>query len=272
MGLPDFRSSTKFWEELAHPEIFRYEDSSNSNWFEKDPEFAWGLNYHQVQMYRSAPIHAGYEAMRQLASMKSNQYFCFTTNIDGVLQRAGFDEMRVREVHGNIHRMQCTHYACKDKDGVRDAWQERVELSYDNKTFRAQQPLPHCPKCGALSRPNVWFCADQNYVLWQRSLPITDAYFAWLDRMEAEGLKVAVIEIGAGLVIPSARVEAEDVAARFNGSLIRINPSDFMVPVVPGEGNGAGVPAIACAVGVPLGSEQALVAILKRVMELKDKK
>ena len=34
MGLLDFRSSDKFWKELNHPEIVRYEDSSDSAWFE----------------------------------------------------------------------------------------------------------------------------------------------------------------------------------------------------------------------------------------------
>lgn len=45
MGLPDFRSSAILWEKLAHPEIRRYENSSDNEWFVEDPEFAWGLNY-----------------------------------------------------------------------------------------------------------------------------------------------------------------------------------------------------------------------------------
>ena len=33
--------------------------------------------------------------------------FCVTANVDGVLQRAGFDASRISEMHGNIHRLQC---------------------------------------------------------------------------------------------------------------------------------------------------------------------
>eukprot|EP01031_Cornospumella_fuschlensis_P031394 gene31394-37947_t len=287
MGLPDFRTSTAFWEKLAHPEISRYEDSSDNKWFDKDPEFAWGLNYHQIDMYRTAEVHAGYEAMRQIAAQKRDNYFCFTTNIDGVLQRAGFAPERVREVHGNIHRVQCTKYDCVDNKGVRDAWEEAVHLSYDPVTFRAHAPLPTCPKCGSLSRPNIWFCTDSQYVYWRKLMPISDAYFAWLDACEAQGKKIVVIEVGAGLVIPSARVEAEDVAERLGGVLIRINPTDYAVPVLdhsksndtPSSGNRAAaetasdalecktiepVPeksSIAEAIGIPLGAQAALTGI-----------
>ena len=54
MGLQDFRSSNAFWEELNHPEISRYEDSSDSKWFDKDPALAWGINYGQLESYRGA--------------------------------------------------------------------------------------------------------------------------------------------------------------------------------------------------------------------------
>lgn len=66
MGIPDFRSSNDFWKKLNRPgasspivihailmrtnssDISRYEDASDDKWFTIDPEFAWGINYHQV--------------------------------------------------------------------------------------------------------------------------------------------------------------------------------------------------------------------------------
>eukprot|EP00854_Cymbomonas_tetramitiformis_P026068 gene26068-31927_t len=99
MGLQDFRSSKVFWEELAHPDIKCYEDSSDNKWFDIDPEFAWGLNFHQLKAYREAAVHEGYEILLELAKSKKGDYFCWTSNIDGVFQRAGFDPERVRENH-----------------------------------------------------------------------------------------------------------------------------------------------------------------------------
>jgi len=256
MGLPDFRSSNAFWEQLAHPEISRYEDFSDNKWFEKDPALAWGVNYYQLAMYRCARVHEGYEVMLRLAHMKNNNYFCFTTNIDGVLNRAGFDSSRVREVHGNIHRLQCTQYDCKDERGERDAWENHlpIELRYSASTYRATSSLPQCRNCGGLARPNVWFCKDTQYVLHKASSKICDAYFDWLNFVETKQQKAVVIEVGAGLVIPSARVEAEDVAERLQGVLIRINPVDYAVPVEQ-------------AIGIPLGAAEGLVRIFDKVQQ-----
>ena len=105
MGLPDFRSSEQFWEELAHPEISCYEDASDSAWFDKDAALAWGLNYHQLDAYRRAEPHEGYRVLHRLAQTKGpGGYFCSSSNVDGVLQRAGFPYDRVREarVHPQI--------------------------------------------------------------------------------------------------------------------------------------------------------------------------
>ena len=80
------------------------------------------------------------------------------------------------------------------------------------------------------------------------------AYQDWLERMEAQGKKVVVIECGAGLVIPSARCEAEDVAERFGTTLVRINPVDSMAPTAEPVG-----------IGLPLGSADALSNIWKHL-------
>ena len=87
MGLQDFRSSNQFWQELGHPEIQRYEDSSDNKWFETDPQLAWGINYSQLRAYREAKVHAGYDALLKLAATKGDDgHFCWTSNIDGVFQ------------------------------------------------------------------------------------------------------------------------------------------------------------------------------------------
>lgn len=263
MGLPDFRTSNKFWEQLKHPGILKYEDASDCKLFETEPEFAWGLNFHQLSQYRTAPVHDGYKAMLQLAALKQNNYFCYTTNIDGVLQRAGFADDRVLEIHGNIHRLQCTRYSCTDAAGQRDVWDDPVSLQYDPQTCLAldKSALPICRHCGGLARPNVWFCSDTDYVLSARSSAMSSAYAAWTAAQQ--GRRVVVVELGAGLAIPSARVEAEDQSQQLAGVLVRINPVDCMVPGAEGPR--------ACsyrAVSIPLGAAEACVRLLDLVRAL----
>ena len=83
---------------------------------------------------------------------------------------------------------------------------------------------------------------------------LTVAACAWL----CVGRQVVVVECGAGLVIPSARCEAEDVAERFGTTLVRINPTDYMAPKAEPVG-----------IGLPLGSADALCRIWERVEHLR---
>jgi NAD-dependent SIR2 family protein deacetylase len=264
MGLPDFRTSSQFWKDLNHPHITRYEDSSDIRWFDQEPDFMWGLNYHQLSMYRNSRVHEGYLAMVELIQMKgSENYYCYTSNIDGVFQRCvGFNRMKIREIHGNIHRLQCTSYNCS-----REVWEENIELEYDPITFRATTTLPVCRNCGKLARPNVWYCKDGQYVLDQNSRTISEDYERWIHRMESSNSKIVVIECGAGLVIPSARIESELICERLNGALVRINPVDHMVPV------GELAAEYRTSIGIPLGAKEGLTRILaevKKILESKD--
>eukprot|EP01114_Cavostelium_apophysatum_P020395 TRINITY_DN6820_c0_g1_i1.p2 TRINITY_DN6820_c0_g1~~TRINITY_DN6820_c0_g1_i1.p2 ORF type:complete len:101 (+),score=19.52 TRINITY_DN6820_c0_g1_i1:397-699(+) len=50
---------------------------------------------------------------------------------------------------------------------------------------------------------------------------------------EVEGnsdLKLVVVEVGAGLAVPTVRQTSEELAREHNGTLIRINPRDTEIP------------------------------------------
>ena len=87
-------------------------------------------------------------------------------------------------------------------------------------------------------------------------MAVGDVYTVWLDRREAGKKKVVVIECGAGLVIPSARCDAENIAERFGTTLVRINPIDDMA-----------LHSSPVGVGIPLGSADALRRIWKQLEE-----
>ena len=49
---------------------------------------------------------------------------------------------------------------------------DTVQLEIDPHTFRARSPLPRCPQCGALARPNLLMFYDGDW----RSAPYEDQF------------------------------------------------------------------------------------------------
>jgi hypothetical protein len=153
------------------------------------------------------------------------------------------------------------HYNCVTAEGSRDTWREHIDISFEKNTYRAVGPYPQCRNCSVGSRPNVWFCHDSDYVQSSETAEISSQYSKWIEKLEEEQKAVCVIEIGCGLVIPSGRIEAELMCEQLpNATLIRVNPSDYMVPGPP-------VDTEYEAIGIPLGAMAGMTRILKSVKE-----
>ena len=154
-GLPDFRGDEGFWK--AYPPFrekgLRFVDLASPGWFENDPELAWGFYGHRLELYRRTVPHRGFHILRELAE-RSGRWFVFTSNVDGHFQRAGFPEDSIVECHGSIHHLQCLG-GCGIAIFPADAG-----VTVDPVTFRARPPLPCCPQCGALARPNILMFGD----------------------------------------------------------------------------------------------------------------
>jgi NAD-dependent SIR2 family protein deacetylase len=142
--------------------------------------------------------------------------------VDGHFQKAGFPAEHVTEVHGSIHYMQCVRdcgISIFPADGV------RVEV--DEKTFRACEPLPACPACGGLARPNILMFNDGGWDT-ARSREQGQRLQQWLRETTAGSL--VVIELGAGTAVPTVRFFSEQMLLlRKAGMLIRINPREAQV-------------------------------------------
>jgi NAD-dependent SIR2 family protein deacetylase len=96
--------------------------------------------------------------------------------------------------------------------------------------MRAAEPLPRCPHCGELARPNILMFGDGGW-LERRTAEQEARYGAWLGEVKRAGGRIVVIEIGAGEAIPTVRMQAEVVVRRLGARLVRINPRDARVPV-----------------------------------------
>jgi NAD-dependent SIR2 family protein deacetylase len=251
-GLPDFRGDQGFWH--AYPPFqklgLNFIDLADPSWFSRDPELAWGFYGHRLHLYRDTVPHTGFERLRSWGQAKEAGYFVFTSNVDGQFQVAGFDDDRVVECHGSIHHLQCLDAQCLDAqcldaqcldaqcldararpngstsgDAIWTA--DAVEVDVDLETFRARPPLPHCPKCNTLARPNILMFGDSGF-LGARTHAQQARMSRWVS--DVGDKKLAIIECGAGNAVPTVRWQCERLSSALDATLIRINPREAQGP------------------------------------------
>jgi NAD-dependent SIR2 family protein deacetylase len=244
-GLPDFRGNKGFWR--AYPPYekrgLKFKALANPHWFVREPTLAWGFYGHRLNLYRSTRPHAGFQILRTWASRMRHGVFVFTSNVDGQFQRAGFDNDRIVEVHGSIDWMQCTQSIGHGLFSV-----ESFQIDVDESTMRARGPLPTCPTCGSLVRPNILMFDDTDWDRSRRTAQLA-RFYRWMQ--ELSGARLVIIECGAGTAIPSVRHQCEQVARDDDAILIRINPREPSVPT----GH----------ISLPLGAQGTLQAINERL-------
>ncbi len=224
-GLPDFRGAQGFWR--AYPALAKqgisFEEMANPAWFRQDPHLAWAFYGHRLNLYRKTVPHRGFSQLRALGASKPQGYFVFTSNVDGQFQKAGFSASRIVECHGSIHHFQCLG-PCGNH--IWEAVNEEVNI--DESTFRALDPLPRCPHCSKLARPNVLMFGDWMWV-GERTQAQDQKFSNWLNDVSNSSSTLAVIEVGAGTAIPTVRNMSERVSHQLKGTLVRINPTDESV-------------------------------------------
>jgi NAD-dependent SIR2 family protein deacetylase len=213
-GLPDFRGPEGFWR--AYPPYrrlgLRFEELADPEHFDDDPELAWGFYGHRLALYRATVPHAGHRVLRRWADRWPTRVF--TSNVDGAFQAAGFPDATVTECHGAIGTLQCT---APCHEGTWSA--DDVAVDIDESTMRARPPLPTCPRCGRVARPNILMFGDGSWVPGEHGVRMVE-HRAWLRAQDAATL--VVVELGAGTAVPTVRRHAE-LASAASSALIRIN-------------------------------------------------
>ncbi|GLY68544.1 SIR2 family NAD-dependent protein deacylase [Amycolatopsis taiwanensis] len=239
-GLPDFRGNEGFWRN--YPPYARlglsFAEVADPQHFAEDPELAWGFYGHRLDLYREAEPHEGFEILLKWGARRP--LAVLTSNVDGHFTKAGFP--LVAEVHGSIHHLQCV------KPCGPDIWaSDEVGLALDDD-MRAKPPLPECPHCGALARPNILMFGDFDWVSHR-----SDGQLRELTEWRRKHSRPVVIEIGAGKAVPTVRRYAE-LASAATGWLVRINPRD------PEIRHGRGI-------SLPYGALETLTALDARLKE-----
>lgn len=221
-GLPDFRGTEGFWK--AYPALGReqmdFHAIASPAAFRDRPQRAWGFYGHRLELYRQTQPHAGFGIFKRWGESMPLGHAVFTSNVDGQFQKAEFDPGVIHECHGSIHHLQCLN-AC-----TTDIWPaEGFAPEVDAAQCRLLSPLPRCPSCGSLARPNILMFHDADW-LEEREAQQAARMELWLSHIN----RPVVVEIGAGTAIASVRRFGQRIVHEFGGRLVRINPRDSAVP------------------------------------------
>jgi len=199
-------------------------------------EAKWGYfatHYHDMRW--GAPPNESYNALLRL--INDREYFVLTSNVDGCFERAGFDPSRIYTPQGDIKNYQCLAACASDSVFDTKSLMDNIRPTLHDGVIDASL-VPSCPRCGSPVFLNLrgggWFLPGK-YEAQNR------AFVAWVERMAAEGKKLAIVEVGAGFNTPTVtRFPCESIARDLSGALVRINPTD---PEVPTDIAAVGLPA-----------------------------
>ena len=217
-GLPDFRGDRGFWN--AYPAYEKlgvnFIGAANPEHFERDAAFAWGFYGHRANLYRQTTPHQGFDVLLGWIDRRGLDYFVVTSNVDNQFQKAKFDSNRIVEVHGSIEHLQCTD-PC-----TRAIWRNEENISVDLATMRAIN-IPKCPRCGHVARPNILMFGDDTWIPDRTS----DQANRFNNFLATAGKRpLVVVELGAGVAVPTIRGLSEGIGTRRNATVIRINPRE----------------------------------------------
>jgi NAD-dependent SIR2 family protein deacetylase len=225
-GLPDFRGINGFW--AKYPALLKlginFEEMASPHWFIDNPHLAWGFYSHRWMLYKKTQPHEGFAILLNLVSTKRS-FFVFTSNVDGHFQKAGFHENHILECHGSINHLQCFNNCGQA------LWSlpEDYKFSIDQDTLLAKDPLPYCPSCRGIARPNILMFSDASWDF-VRGDEQKSNFTEWQNGNKFRSL--TIIEIGAGIDVPTVRMTSESLYRDWdkNVTFIRINPQDFDSP------------------------------------------
>jgi NAD-dependent deacetylase len=129
-GIPDFRSAGGIWAQYDPYEV------ASIDGFRRDPERVWEFYGRRLGVLAEAKPNAAHRALAEL-EQRGLVRAVVTQNVDGLHGRAGSHD--VIEVHGSIATASCLHCG----------------TTVERERVRELLPLPRCPACGAVLKPDV---------------------------------------------------------------------------------------------------------------------
>lgn len=203
-GLPTYRGVGGIYDDQDTDDGIPIELALSGQVFRRDPQLTWRYLLQIENACRGAQPNAAHRVLAdwESAARPSAEVWILTQNVDGLHAAAGSEKLI--EIHGDLHRLRCTR--CPWRDAVAD--------------YSHLSPLPSCPSCGALIRPEV--------ILFNEPLPMTAV--ATLERELDAGFDL-VLSVGTSSQFPYI-AHPVALAQRQGGRAVEINPTSTAISSV----------------------------------------
>jgi len=202
-GLPTYRGIGGLYNTEKTEEGYPIEQCLSASMFHVRPDITWKYMRRigeAVLQCRPNPAHEVLARWEKEFAQRSGKTVIFTQNIDGYHRFAGSEN--VLEIHGTLSELFC----------IKCNWNLSLQECLENLK---QNPVPQCPKCGAVIRPRI--------VMFEEMLPR-----ATLVQFEEEfdggnGFDL-VFSIGTSAMFPYITGPVYD-AIRCGKTTVEINPA-----------------------------------------------
>lgn len=135
-GLPTYRGIGGLYNDRHTDEGIPIEQALSEPFFEENPEITWRYLLQIEKASRGAKPNRAHEVIALLES-RLDRVCVLTQNVDGLHRAAG--STCIIDIHGDVHEIICTR--CDYRQTVED--------------YLGLEPLPLCPECNAVLRPDV---------------------------------------------------------------------------------------------------------------------
>ncbi len=219
-GLADYRGNGGQWGQVETQNGKTVFEVVNPQAFIDNPTYSWQLFGQRIQEYANTPPHKGFYLLKNWIERFGFDYFILTSNIDGHFQKAGFEEYRIRELHGSLAYFQSSKPEISNKIWKNEQKGEEILANAEKGIF------PKCPINQEIARPNVYMFRDDTYIN-TRSKEQEQRFQDFLTRNK--GKEMVVFEIGSGPHVQSIRMKTRMLRSDFGAKIVRINPKDFAI-------------------------------------------
>ena len=220
-GLADYRGEDGGqWGKVETETEKTVFETVNPAAFLKNPTYSWNLFGKRMEEYENTQPHKGFYILKKWIEKFGLDCFVITSNIDSHFQKAGFEEDKIRELHGSLAYFQSSDNKLSQKIWKNELSGEKIQKDSLKSIF------PLCPYSKVMARPNVYMFRDDSFVN-TRTKAQEQNFQKFLDKNKRKN--IIVFEIGSGPHVQAVRMKTRFLRSNYDAKIVRINPKDFKI-------------------------------------------